>query len=150
MRRTILVPGLVLLVMPVLPACGDDEGPRDQDLARNREVLATLPEFPRARRTGADSAPFYDEGDETPRGYTSAHIYRAPAGTEDQEVIQFYRSHLGPRWRCEVERSQVLDLDHPRRKEPPLLALVCRRHTESLVVNTDSMPQFDVTVGPER
>ena len=118
----------------------------DLDVASNRAVLATLPELPGARRLETTSSPSTEDDGATVTGYGTSIGYEAPKGTSDRDVIRFYSRATKPHWRCEVERSDVIDLDRPGKKERPILVLSCHRGKVNLSINTDSMPRFDVGV----
>ena len=120
----------------------------DLDVVSNRAVLAMLPELPGARSLRTTSSPSFEDESvfRRPTGYSTTVSYEAPKGTSDRDVIRFFSRATKPHWRCEVERGDIIDLDRPRKKEPPILVLSCERGKVSLSVNTDSMPRFDVTV----
>jgi hypothetical protein len=147
MARTCAVASTALCVLTGLTGCGgQDDDVSDLDVVSNKGVLATLPELPGARRLETTSSPSTKDDGATVTGYGTSIGYEAPEGTSDRDVIRFYSRATKPDWRCEVERSDIIDLDRPRKKERPMLVLSCHRGKVGLSINTDSMPRFDVAV----
>jgi hypothetical protein len=133
MRSCVAFVGLCLVLALGVVACGGD----DEDIERNKAILAELPTFPGATEYTTESAPYYEEdgADAEVIGHTTTITYEVRPGATAKEVVDFYASHLRAHWRCERGQLGVLLLD-------------CERGSEDVSVNTDNLhahpPRFDV------
>jgi hypothetical protein len=109
------------------------------DADRNARILADLPAPAGANRVDVESAAYYDEEGGPPKGHTTTATYRAPPGTTDEEVVDFYAARLRG-WRC-------------RREDVGALLLHCTRGAALVSVNTENMvsdpPRFEVVADHE-
>jgi hypothetical protein len=84
-----------------LAGCGGVNRSRYVD--RNEAILKSLPVFPGAVARREFSTPHYATEAQSPNGYTTTVVYRAPRGTRSAQVLRFYETQLARRgWRSGI------------------------------------------------
>lgn len=94
---------LLLTAATLLAGCG---GSDDNYTSENEALLGMLPLFPGSTEVSRDSVAYTIGDSGGPDGYTLSVNYRVPPGTQPQEIVDFYLSHLDG-WESEVTASDT-------------------------------------------
>ena len=100
--RVLAVISLVLMLLAGCDLVGSGVD-RDGYVARNRAILDQLPRFPGSIERDEGSTPYRAEESGPIVGYGTRVVLELPPGSRVDEVVSYFRTHLGHRWRL-VER----------------------------------------------
>jgi hypothetical protein len=105
-RPAVLIPLVAVLLFGGGILYAVTTGLNTSAVDENERTLAEAGVLPSAREVGRQSETF--SGEESlplPRGVVTTIAYAPPAGTDQNEVVNYYVERLRPAWAARVERS---------------------------------------------
>jgi hypothetical protein len=100
--KALALAGCALLGAAIM-ACGGDVN-RDEYITKNDALLDTLPLYPGAELFRRQDLPYSDSEMGPITGYGTSVQYSVAADVNDEDVVQFYETHLSEGWTsCEYE-----------------------------------------------